>query len=353
MERIEAPVGIPLPGWRALVAAKALVRRTGWGVVAIAGVLLTIGIFSPRQAVQSAGSTLHELLTLSPYLIAAFTLAGYMRAASVDVLVTRVFRGRPVVMIFAATAFGALTPLCSCSVVALIAVLLRSGTPLSAVMAFWIASPIISPDLFLYTSGVLGFELAAARMLAAVFMGVAGGLATLLVESMGGFRSPLRDGSIVRAVGAGEALSPTWRFWREPERLAMFFREFKSAAFKILPWMVVAFILESLMTAYVPTELVARWVGSTSAWAIPLSILVSMPTYVNPVAAVPLVAGFVSIGMTKPAALAFIVAGSVTTIPAMMAVLPLVRTRIFVWHILVGLVAAGIAAYTYQLYLSL
>src|SRR5205085_2509214 len=119
------------------------------------------------------------------------------------------------VMIFAATALGTLTPFCSCTVVALIAVLLQSGTPLSAVMAFWMASPVVSPDLFLYTAGILGVDIAIARYLAAIFMGVSSGLITLLIESMGGFKSPLRKSMLSRAVQMGEALSPRWKFWQE------------------------------------------------------------------------------------------------------------------------------------------
>jgi uncharacterized membrane protein YraQ (UPF0718 family) len=354
MVDVSAP--IPSAGWRSIGISMGSLRRhgvTGLAVVSIPVILVAVGIFSVQQAVKTATDVASDLLFLSPYLVAAFALGGYLKAASVDVLITRVFRGRAVLMIFAATAVGALTPLCSCSVAALVAVLLKSGTPLSAVMSFWIASPIISPDLYVYTAGVLGLELATARLLTALFMGVSAGVVTLLIESMGGFRAPMREAFGSRSIPQGQALMPKWLFWKERERVLVFTREFKGAAAKILPWMVLAFTLESLMTAYVPTDFVAGWVGGSSSWAIPLSILVSVPTYANPVAAVPLIAGLLALGMTKPAALAFLAAGSVTTIPAMMAVLPLVRFRVFLWHIAIGLITAGAAAYLYQLYLTI
>jgi len=350
-ERLEATVGTELPtGWMAVEAGKALVHKLGWGVVSIIAALVVVGVAAPHLAAETVGATLRDLIFLSPYLAAAFALAGYTKAAGSDALLTRVFRGHRVLMVFAATAVGAMTPLCSCSVVALIAVLLRSGTPLSAVMAFWIASPIISPDLFIYTAGVLGFELATARLLAALFMGVSVGLITLLVETLGGFKAPLRGGEIVRVLPPGEILKPQWRFWREPERVRIFWQEFKSAGSKILPWLILAFFLENLFTAFVPTALVAKWVGGSSPWAIPLSMVASVATYINPVAAVPVVSGLLSLGMTKAAALAYIVVGSVTTIPAMLAVLPLVRMRVFAWHLGMGMITGAIAAYAYQLF---
>jgi uncharacterized protein len=347
---------IPSAGWRSVGISMASLRRhggTGYAIASIPVILVVVGISSVQQAVKTVIDVAGDLLFLSPYLIAAFALGGYLKAASVDVLITRVFRGRRVLMILAATAVGALTPLCSCSVVALVAVLLKSGTPLSAVMSFWIASPIISPDLYIYTAGVLGLELATARLLTALFMGVTCGLVTLLIESMGGFRAPMREALSTRSVPQGQALMPKWRFWQERERIVVFTQEFRSAAAKILPWMALAFTLESLMTAYVPTNFVTAWVGGSSTWAIPLSLIVSVPTYVNPVAAVPLIAGLLGLGMTKPAALAFLAAGSVTTIPAMMAVLPLVRLPVFLWHIAIGMSTAGVAAYLYQIYLTI
>lgn len=343
---------VPSPTERLISAVKSFGDRIGWGVVSTVLAVLIVAMFSPSVAYESVRLTAKELLFLSPYLMTAFAFAGFVKAASIDVLVTQVFRGRPIVMIFAATAFGTLTPFCSCTVVPLITVLLQSGTPLSAVMAFWISSPIISPDLFLYTAGILGVDVAVARFLAAAFMGISAGLITMLVESMGGFKSPLRNSIGSRILKAGEALSPRWRFWQEKQRVAIFFAEAKSAGIKIFPWIVLAFILEHVMTSYVPTALVASWVGSNNVWAIPMAILVSMPTYANPVAAVPLVNGLVALGMTKSAALAYLVAGSVTTIPAMLAVFPLVRTRIFLWHIGIGVIMSLLAAYVFKFYLG-
>ena len=335
-----------------LAALRSFCHRIGWGVISTLAAVLLVALVSPRAALDGLRATGSDMLFLAPYLAAAFLLAGYMKAASVDVLVTKAFQGRPIVMIFAATALGTMTPFCSCTVVALIAVLLQSGTPLSAVMAFWIASPVISPDLFLYTAGILGIDVALARFLAAVFMALSSGLITLLIESMGGFKSPLRKSMAARAMPAGAALSPHWRFWQEQPRIAIFFAETRAAAVKIFPWMVLAIFLESLMTAYIPAEMVASWVGRSNAFAIPMAILVSIPTYANPIAGVPIVNGMVALGMTKSAALAYLVAGSVTTIPAMLAVLPLVRTRIFLWHIGVGLVTGSIAAYVFKFYLG-
>jgi uncharacterized protein len=87
-------------------------------------------------------------------------------------------------------------------------------------------------------------------------------------------------------------------------------------------------------------------------WAIPLATVLGSPAYVNGVAAVPLVEGLMKMGMSGGAALGFLLAGSVTSIPAMAAVLPLVNKRVFGWYVLIGFLTSLIAAFTFSFYLA-
>jgi uncharacterized membrane protein YraQ (UPF0718 family) len=54
-------------------------------------------------------------------------------------------------------------------------------------------------------------------------------------------------------------------------------------------------------------------------------------------------------GLSKGAALAFLTGGAITTIPAMAAVLGLVRVRLFVLYLSLGLAAAVGAGLLYSL----
>ena len=56
-------------------------------------------------------------------------------------------------------------------------------------------------------------------------------------------------------------------------------------------------------------------------------------------AALPIVSGLLQSGMSPGAAIAFLIAGPATTVPAMAAVWTLVRPRVFVLY--VGIVVAG------------
>lgn len=322
-------------------------------LAAIGATLALLLVLDPAQAGESllfAGKT---LLFLSPYLVLAIALGAYMKASSADVLITRAFRGRASAMIVAAAFFGAWSPLCSCAVIALVAVLLRAGMPLSAVMAFWISSPIISPEMYIYTGALLGFEFASAKMIAAAFMGLLAGFAALGLEKLGQFRTPLRDNSLTQQVPLGEAQRPEWKIWHAPERSQAFRQEFGSIGLLLGKWMFFAFMLESMLMTYVPAEFVGTWVGNANQWAIPLATFLGTPAYVNGIAAVPLVEGLMSKGMTSAAAMGFLLGGSVTSIPAMAAVFPLVRKGVFAGYVLLAMATSLTAALLFHLYLLL
>jgi len=107
-------------------------------------------------------------------------------------------------------------------------------------------------------------------------------------------------------------------------------------------WVLLAFLLEALITFYVPQDAIARVLGGGSPLAIPLAALIGVPLYLNNFGALPIVAGLLEQGMQPGAAIAFLIAGPVTTIPAMTAVYGIVNKRIFALYVAIALLGAMI-----------
>ena len=84
----------------------------------------------------------------------------------------------------------------------------------------------------------------------------------------------------------------------------------------------------------------------------PFSPTIGIPAYLNGYAVIPLVAGLIEKGMVTGAAMAFMVAGGVTSIPAALGVHALVRRNVFFSYLLFGLGAALLAGYGFQLWIE-
>ena len=101
----------------------------------------------------------------------------------------------------------------------------------------------------------------------------------------------------------------------------------------------------------------ASWISGTLGAQSPLAIftaaLLGVPAYTTSLTALPMISGLLTQGMNPAAALAFLIAGPITTLPAMAAVWPLVSRRVFVLYVSFALVGAVLTGFCYSLVASL
>ncbi|MCH8098087.1 MAG: permease [Proteobacteria bacterium] len=332
-------------------------RRCDRVVLTALGIVAALALIVPAQAVASLSFTLGALGTIAPFIAFSVLIAATAKATGADQQIANVFKGRQAIMITAAALFGALSPFCSCGVIPIVAGLLAAGVPIAPVMAFWISSPLMSPEMFILTASVFDLQFATAKALAAIFMGLGAGFATQALARRPAFAEPLKAGR----GGCGSCGTPSlaqgsgtvWAFWRHPERRKTFRSEALANGWFLFRWLTLAFIVESLMVAYLPADAVAQWLGSDQWWVVPASVAVGVPAYLNGYAAIPMVNALVNMGMGLGAALAFMVAGGVTSIPAAMAVFALVKRTVFLWYLALGLAGSLIVGFAYRAVLGL
>jgi uncharacterized membrane protein YraQ (UPF0718 family) len=320
-------------------------------LLAFLAVLVALGVAAPDQAAESMRFVLDALLSVAPWLALSVALAAYAAASGADNLIAKAFQGREAMMVVTAALFGGLSPFCSCGVIPLIAALLAMGVPLAPVMAFWLASPVMDPAMFAMTTGALGFDFAVAKTLTAVGIGLLGGFGVMLLGRGGWLSDPLRPGVGNGGCGGAKVRNPkpvVWAFWSERARVETFGKKALQNILFLGKWLALAFLLESLMLAYVPAESVAGLVGDGGIGSIALATIVGVPAYLNGYAALPLVAGLVEQGMAPGVGLAFMVAGGVSSIPAAVAVWALAKKQVFALYLGFAFAGSMIAGLLFQ-----
>lgn len=296
--------------------------------------------------------TLDSLWEMLPFFVLAIGFAAYAKASQADAIIAKAFSGHPVRATMLAALVGAVSPFCSCGVIPLIAAMLGAGVPLAPVMAFWIASPIMDPEMFILTAAGIGFDFALAKTLAALAMGLFAGFSILLFRHYGFLSNPLRadfDSGCGSSCDSDEGKGLKWRFWEDANRISTFQQESLSIGIFLGKWLTLAFFLETLMIAYISSDWIATYVGAENVFAIPIAAIIGAPSYLNGYAAIPLISGLVEIGMTPGAAMAFATAGAVSSIPAAIAVFALVKKPVFILYLFLGLIGAMTSGWIYQL----
>jgi uncharacterized protein len=321
-------------------------RKTDKVWLTLALVLGLIALLAPAQWLPSLNATLGSLVHMLPFIALSAGLASYLEVAGADRLIGRAFGHRASLAIVVAAVLGALSPFCSCGVIPLVAALLVAGVPLSAVMAFWIASPIMSPAMFVVTAAGLGMNFAIAKTLAAIGIGLFAGFSTHVLQKLGYFTSALKLAPAPAC--AATTGTPRWAIWQDAVLRAKFAHKSVNMVTFLLKWLSLAFLLESLMVSYLPAELLLTYLGADASYAVPLAALLGVPAYLNGFAAVPLLSGLMQSGMAPGAAMSFILAGAITSLPAALAVYSLVKTPLFILYLLQALLGAILAGYLYQ-----
>ncbi len=331
--------------------APALWKRADKAWVAIVLIPLALALFDPARVLPTISFALTALGHTGIFIVFAVLAVAYMKATGAEALLARAFEGREVRMIVMAALLGGLSPFCSCEVIPFIAAMLALGAPLSAIMAFWLASPLMDPAMFLITAGTLGFPFAIAKTVAAVGIGLGGGFFVRALSGSLLFADPLKAAPKQACCGSSCGSDPfkaevQWRFWQEAPRRATFRETVLENALFLGKWLLLAYLIESLMLDYVPAELIAGVLGGDGVFPIVLGALVGAPAYLNGYAAVPLVEALLAQGMADGAAMSFVIAGGVSCIPAAVAVWALVKPRVFAAYLgiaVTGAVLAGLA----------
>jgi hypothetical protein len=342
---------------------------------------------------------LESLVHIWPLLLISIPFAVVLRVSGLSEKLRGAFGRRPILGVFLATAAGAFGPFCSCSVVPVITSMLIGGVPLAPVMSFWIASPTMDPEIFFMSAAFLGWPLAVARLVATLLLSLSAGLITHGLVRRGwvgaeflriGVASPASPRSLTAravawlrrrargrpaaemgvaadvateeapgeacgcacgaAVAGPEDVSRGWsrQGWLTGERARLVFSESLRATVWVAKFMTLAFLLEALIKLTVPQDLIVGLMGTRNLASPALATAIGIPMYTGNLTALPLIGGLLEQGMDPGAALAYLIAGPVTTLPAMAAVWGVVKRRVFFLYLALGVLGALALGYAYS-----
>lgn len=222
-----------------------------------------------------------------------------------------------------AVAVGALLPICSCGVVPLAISLYRSGVRIGPVMAFTAATPIINPAAVILSFGLLGPQLTAAYIALGLLLPFMLGMAA---ERWAGAGRQI-------AAGATAALEPALQPARLGTRIV---RGLRWGLLDLGPavgfYLAIGILLAGVVMVLAPTQMVQPYLGSDSAASLLAAGGLGAIIYVCAVAHIPLVATLLAAGAAPGAAVVFLVTGTATNLPELIALYKTIGKRVVILY---------------------
>lgn len=268
-----------------------------------------------------------------PFLLAAVLVASllkvYMDQAKAAALMKRNSAGSLWISVGVAT----FTPLCSCGTTAVILGMMASTVPWAPIVAFMIASPLVSPSQTIYSAGLFGWPFAVALILSSIILGLAGGLLAGRFERMGLLEGQAR----FKAVQGGSGEEPIALPLAAPAAPATLMERYKLAELlktmlqtgRTLTLLFAGFaFIGYFLTFLIPNAWMLSLFGEGRLWGVPLAATLGLPLYFNTEASMPLVRSFMDLGMSPGAALAFLITGAGTSVGATAGALTIARWRV-------------------------
>ena len=281
-----------------------------------------------------------SMLLLGPMLLLGLLLAGVIHVLISRELILKWLSREGLGPVATAAALGVPVPLCSCSVVPVVAEMRRKGASRSSCMSFLITAPETGADSILVTHAFFGFAAAVARPVASFVTAVVAGLSCIVAfrrrddaepaaaepesdccKGDGSGHKPLVAGADDCYVSPAQFKAAFGRLFggAKPAANALGLKAigrhalrygFVEVADDILFALVLGVLLGGVLYLAIPDNLMAneyaRWL------AYPAMVLVGVPIYICASASTPIAAALVAKGFSPGAALVFLMTGPAT-----------------------------------------
>jgi uncharacterized membrane protein YraQ (UPF0718 family) len=273
----------------------------------------------------------------APWVVLSLALGGLIREFLPALGLHRLVNRHGMAGMGGAVTLGALLPICSCGVVPLAISLYRAGVRIGPVMAFTAATPIINPAAVVLAFGLLGPELTAAYIALGLTLPFLLGVAA---ERWG--QAPPAEAGTLSAAGA-----PAAPAGRAGERILRGMRwGFLELGPTVGFYLAVGILLAAAVMVAVPHAWLEHYLGGNAALSLLVVGVLGAAIYVCAVAHIPLVATLLAAGAAPGAAVVFLLTGTATNLPELIALYKTIGRRVVLLYVstLVALsILAGLA----------
>jgi hypothetical protein len=201
-----------------------------------------------------------------------------------------------------ASAFGVVTPFCSCSSVPLFIGFVRGGIPLGVTFAFLVTSPLVNEVAIGLFVGLFGLKMTVIYVASGVILGMTSGiiLSKLKLER---YLTPWVKEMLAQAEREEEVFVAE----KTPflERLPVIRDEVLKILKGVVPYVLVGIAIGGFMHGYVPEGFFEKYLSKDNWLAVPLATVLAVPMYSNASGILPVVQVLVHKGVSIGTAIAF------------------------------------------------
>lgn len=236
---------------------------------------------------------------------------------------------------------GTITPFCSCSSIPLFIGFTSAGLPIGVSFSFLISSPLVDLASVLLLASIFNWRIAIAYVVVGLVLAVIGG--TLI--------SKLKMEKYVEAfVYSNKVMEMDPEELTVQDRIQFGKEQVIEIIHKVWLYVIIGVGIGAAIHNYIPEEMITAVLGQDKWYSVILATLVGVPMYADIFGTLPIAEALVGKGVGLGTALSFMMAVTALSLPSMIMLKKVVKTRLLVTF--AGIVTAGIIiiGYTFNAY---
>jgi len=239
------------------------------------------------------------------------------------------------------SAFGAVTPFCSCSSIPVFLGFTSAGIPVGITMAFLLTSPLINEVAVLLLMSLLGWKFTLLYVLVGMSIGILGGFFLDMIRAerwLQSFaasalqRAQEQQPSTPQNSSVRLSLQERHQFAKE-ETLDIFSRVWK--------WVIIGVGIGAGLHGFVPDGWIETHLGQGQWWSVPTAVLLGMPLYSNATGVIPVMESLITNGLPVGTTLAFCMSTVAASFPEF-----ILLTQVMQWRLLATVFVMLLVAFT-------
>ncbi len=230
---------------------------------------------------------------------------------------------------------GTITPFCSCSSIPIFIGFTSAGLPLGVTFSFLISSPMVDLASLMLLMSFFGAKIAIAYVIVGLILAVVGGT---LIEKLG------LEKYVEGYVREIENIDTDFIEMSRDERISYSKEQVKDIIHKVWLYVLIGVGVGSAIHNWIPQSVIENVIGENNPFAVLMATVVGIPMYADIFGTLPIAEALVTKGVGIGTVLSFIMAVTVLSLPSMIMLSKVVKTKllaIFVSIISVGIIIIG------------
>ena len=237
-----------------------------------------------------------------------------------------------------AALLGIATPFCSCSAVPLFIGFVRVGVPLGATFSFLVSAPMVNEVALVLLLSLFGWRIALLYAVTGVVIAFLSGWIIGKLRMERHLEPWVMDIPFTASIGSEAPVGFA-------ARLELAIQATKDIVLKVWLYVLAGIAVGAFLHGYVPAEFLARFMGKSSWWSVPLAVLIGVPLYASAASIIPIVQVLLAKGAALGTALAFMMAVAGLSLPETVILRKVLRPTLLVTFL--GVVTLGIVLVGY------